>query len=105
MAVRLGKGIRPALSLFGVTCFICLLWAGYLNGQQLPFYVISVIAPFILCLWHIWSFDDNDPQDSLRTFMVRLTGIITSADLLTCTTGESLRRDDGLHWIGRGPLL
>ncbi|KAG1738531.1 UbiA prenyltransferase family [Suillus lakei] len=68
MAVRLGEGIRPALSLFDVTFFVCLLYAGYLNDQRLPFYVISVIAPFLLCLWHIWSFDHNDPKDSWKKF-------------------------------------
>ncbi|KAG2109376.1 UbiA prenyltransferase family [Suillus discolor] len=68
MAVRLGDGIRPALSVFDAIFFACLLWAGYLNGQHLPFYVMSVIAPFFLCLWHIWSFDHNDPQDSSKTF-------------------------------------
>ncbi|KAG1794124.1 UbiA prenyltransferase family [Suillus plorans] len=68
MAVRLGDGIRPALSVFDAIFFACLLWAGYLNGQHLPFYVMSVIAPFLLCLWHIWSFDHNDPQDSSKTF-------------------------------------
>ncbi|KAG0701463.1 hypothetical protein DFH29DRAFT_1069629 [Suillus ampliporus] len=47
MAVRLGDRIRPALSIFDVTFFACLLWAGYLNGQHLPFYILSVIAPFL----------------------------------------------------------
>ncbi|KAG1747744.1 UbiA prenyltransferase family [Suillus paluster] len=69
MAVRLGEGIRPALSLFDVTFFASLLYAGYLNDQHLPFYVISVIAPFLLCLWHVWSFDHNDPKDSWKKFM------------------------------------
>jgi len=71
MALSLGEGIRPALSLFDMACFACLSWAGYLNSQRPPFYVISVIAPFFLCLWQIWSFDDNDPRDSWETFMVR----------------------------------
>lgn len=78
MAVRLGDGIRPALSVFDATFFACLLWAGYLNGQHLPFYVMSVIAPFLLCLWHIWSFDHNDPRDSWKKFTVRLIDITTS---------------------------
>ncbi|KAG2113547.1 UbiA prenyltransferase family-domain-containing protein [Suillus discolor] len=52
MAVRLGDGIRPALSLFDVTFFAYLLWAGYLNGQHLPFYVMSVIMPFLLYSWN-----------------------------------------------------
>ncbi|KAG1856001.1 UbiA prenyltransferase family-domain-containing protein [Suillus subalutaceus] len=51
-----------------VIFFACLLWAGYLNDQHLPFYVMSVIAPFLLCLWHIWSFDHNDPKDSWEKF-------------------------------------
>ncbi|KAJ8595123.1 UbiA prenyltransferase [Rhizopogon salebrosus TDB-379] len=68
MAVRLGEGLRPALSLFDVAFFGCLLRAGYLNGQHLPFYVLSAIVPFLLCLWHIWSFDHNDPLDSWKTF-------------------------------------
>ncbi|KAG1753886.1 UbiA prenyltransferase family [Suillus paluster] len=74
MAVRLGEGIRPALSLFDLTFFACLLWAGYLNGQHLPFYVMGVLAPFLLCLWHIWSFDHNDPQDSWKTFQASRHG-------------------------------
>ncbi|KAG2140616.1 hypothetical protein DEU56DRAFT_755228 [Suillus clintonianus] len=47
MAVRLGTlsdDIRPALSVFNVIFFACLLWAGYLNGQHLLFYVMSVFA-------------------------------------------------------------
>jgi 4-hydroxybenzoate polyprenyltransferase len=72
MAVRLGEAIRPALSLFDATFFACLSWAGYLNGQCVPYYVMGVLAPFLLCLWHIWSFDQNDPQDSWKTFTVRL---------------------------------
>jgi 4-hydroxybenzoate polyprenyltransferase len=72
MAVRLGEAIRPALSLFDATFFACLSWAGYLNGQCVPYYVMSVLAPFLLCLWHIWSFDQNDSQDSWKTFTVRL---------------------------------
>ncbi|KAG2064890.1 UbiA prenyltransferase [Suillus decipiens] len=67
MAVRLGDNIRLALSVFDVVFFACLLWAGYLNGHHLTFYVMSVVAPF-LCLWHIWSFDHNDPQDSWKKF-------------------------------------
>ena len=78
MAVRLGDGIRAALSVFDVTFFGCLLWAGYLNNQGLPFYVLSVFAPFFLCLWHIWSFDHNDPRDSWKKFVVRLTNITTT---------------------------
>ncbi|KAG0702711.1 UbiA prenyltransferase family [Suillus ampliporus] len=76
MAVSLGESIRPALSLFDLTFFGCLSWAGYLNGQRLPFYMISVIAPFFLCLWHIWSFDHNDPQDSWKKFMASRHGAV-----------------------------
>ncbi|KAG2064888.1 UbiA prenyltransferase [Suillus decipiens] len=68
MAVRLGDDIRLALSVFDVVFFACLLWAGYLNGQHLAFYVMSVIAPFLICLWHIWTFDPNDPEDSWKKF-------------------------------------
>ncbi|KAG2346018.1 hypothetical protein BDR05DRAFT_946535 [Suillus weaverae] len=68
MAVRLCAGIRPVLSLFDVAFVVCLLFAGYLNSQRLPFYVISVIALFLLCLWHIWSFDHNDPKDRWKKF-------------------------------------
>ncbi|KAG2141832.1 hypothetical protein DEU56DRAFT_754814 [Suillus clintonianus] len=79
MAVRLGNGIRPVLSLFDLTFFVSLLCAGYLNGQGLLYYVISVIAPFLLCLWHIWSFDHNDPKDCWEKFTIRITDISTQA--------------------------
>jgi len=79
MAVRLGEGIRLALSVFDMTFFGCLATAGYLNGQGMPYYVMSVIGPFLLCLWHIWSFDHNDPKDSWEAFKVRLVEIATSA--------------------------
>ncbi|KAG1755849.1 UbiA prenyltransferase family [Suillus lakei] len=46
-AVRLGEGIRPPSSVFGVTFFACLLRAGYLNGQRLPFYLMGDVAPFL----------------------------------------------------------
>jgi 1,4-dihydroxy-2-naphthoate octaprenyltransferase len=99
MAVRLGKGIRLALSLFGVTCFACLSWAGCLNGQGLPFYVMSVIAPFSFCLWQIWSFDDNDPKNCWETFTVRLTGAATSAIFLTyCRQIVTERQWFALDW-------
>ncbi|KIK43045.1 hypothetical protein CY34DRAFT_804207 [Suillus luteus UH-Slu-Lm8-n1] len=68
MAVHLGKAIRPVLTLFDTTFFVCLLWAGYLNDQRVPFYMMSALAPFLLCLWHIWSFDRNDPQDCWKKF-------------------------------------
>lgn len=68
MAVWLGEAIRLVLSLFSLAFFACLLWAGYWNGQCLPFYVISALAPFLLCLWHIWSFDDNNSLDSWKKF-------------------------------------
>ncbi|KAG1830187.1 UbiA prenyltransferase family [Suillus variegatus] len=68
MPVHLGKAIRPVLTLFDATFFVCLLWAGYLNDQRLPFYMMSVLTPFLLCLWHIWSFDHNDPGDCWKTF-------------------------------------
>jgi len=74
MAVRLGDGIRVALSLFDLAFFACLLWAGYLNNHHLPFYVLSVFAPFLLCLWHIWSFDHNDPRDSWKKFVAGRQG-------------------------------
>jgi 4-hydroxybenzoate polyprenyltransferase len=75
MAVHLGKAIRPVLTLFDATFFVCLLWAGYLNDQRAPFYTMSVLAPFLLCLWHIWSFDQNDPRDCWKKFTVRLVAI------------------------------
>jgi 4-hydroxybenzoate polyprenyltransferase len=53
MAVGLGQGIRPALSLFDAAFIVCLLYAGYLDSQRFPFYVISIIAPSLLSLWHI----------------------------------------------------
>ncbi|KAG0705516.1 hypothetical protein DFH29DRAFT_906915 [Suillus ampliporus] len=53
--IRLGEGICPVLSLFDLTFFACLLWAGYLNGQHFPFYVLG-------------SFDHHDPRDSWKTF-------------------------------------
>lgn len=68
MPVHLGKAIRPVLTLFDATFFVCLLWAGYLNNQRLPFYMISVLTPFLLCLWHIWSFDHSDPGDCWKKF-------------------------------------
>ncbi|KAG1836791.1 UbiA prenyltransferase family [Suillus subalutaceus] len=68
MAVHLGKAIRPVLTLFDTTFFVCLLWVGYLNDQGLPFYMMSALAPFLLCLWHIWSFDHNDPRDCWKNF-------------------------------------
>ncbi|KAG1839916.1 hypothetical protein DFJ58DRAFT_733135 [Suillus subalutaceus] len=70
MAVDLGKAIRPVLTLFDTTFFVCLLWAGYLNDQGLPFYMMSALAPFLLCLWHILSFDHNDPRDCWKNFTV-----------------------------------
>ena len=91
MAVHLGENIRFVLSLFDVTFFVCLLWAGYLNGQQLPFYVMSVLAPFLLCLWHVWSFDDNDPQDCWNTFTVRL------ADIAICNSDNYVVLQAGRH--------
>lgn len=106
MAVYLGEGIRPALSVFGVIFFASLLWAGYLNDQRLPYYAISVIAPSLLCLWHIWTFDHNDPKDCWKTFAVGLTNLVTwtNADIMLYLGGSPLR-GDGLHWIDRGSLL
>ncbi|KAG2129858.1 UbiA prenyltransferase family-domain-containing protein [Suillus bovinus] len=68
MAVHLGNAIRPVLTLLDATFFVCLLWAGYLNDQRLPFYTMSVFTPFFLCLWHIWSFDHDDPGDCWKKF-------------------------------------
>ena len=108
MAVRLGEGIHLALSAFNMTVFGCLASAGYLNGQSVPYYIMSVIAPFLLCLWHIWSFDYNDPKDSWKVFKVRLEtsspvhGLIL---MLRRIPGWSLWCGDGLWWIGHGPLL
>ncbi|KAG1782065.1 UbiA prenyltransferase [Suillus placidus] len=81
LAVHLGKAIRPVLTLFDATFFVCLLWAGYLNDQRLPFYMMSVFAPFLLCLWHIWSFDHNDPRDCWKKFTVRLAAIAMYPEL------------------------
>ncbi|KAG1717528.1 hypothetical protein EDB19DRAFT_1242938 [Suillus lakei] len=89
MAVWLGEAIRPVLSSFSLAFFVCLLWAGYWNGQCLPFYVISALAPFLLCLWHIWSSNDSDPLDSWKKFMA---------------SRYALWSGDGLRWICRGPL-
>ena len=104
MAVRLGDAIRPALSLFDATFFVCLLGAGYLNGQQLPYYVISVLAPFLICLWHIWSFDQDDPEDSFKTFTVRRADTAMHAIILILL-GKSLWCGDGLCWNSHGSLL
>ncbi|KAG2153147.1 UbiA prenyltransferase family [Suillus clintonianus] len=83
MAVHLGKAIRPVLSLLDAIFLVCLLWAGYLNDQHLPFYVMSAIAPFLLCLWHIWSFDQNDPQDCWKNFTAgRHGGAMVCAGLI-----------------------
>lgn len=75
MAVCLGDGIPPALSLFDAAFIVYLLYAGYLDSQCLPFYVISVSAQFLLSLWHIPSFNYNDPKDSWNKFTVRLVDI------------------------------
>lgn len=102
MPVHLGKAIRPVLTLFDATFFVCLLWAGYLNDQRLPFYMMSVLTPFLLCLWHIWSFDHNDPGDCWKTFTVRLAAIAMYHNFdMHGTPGRSPRRGDGLRWIDR----
>ncbi|KAG2356574.1 UbiA prenyltransferase [Suillus spraguei] len=67
-ALSLGDNIRLVLSVVDVIFFACLLWAGYSNGQHFTFYVMSVIGSFLLCLWHIWSFDHNDPRDCWKKF-------------------------------------
>jgi hypothetical protein len=106
MAVHLGKAIRPVLTLFDVTFSMCLLWAGYLNDHGLPFYIMGVLVPFLLCLWHIWSFDYKDPRDCWKKFTVRLAAMAMYLNFDKCDTpGRSLRRDDGLRRINyRSPL-
>ncbi|KAJ8584949.1 hypothetical protein M405DRAFT_844825 [Rhizopogon salebrosus TDB-379] len=47
--LSLSEAIRPTSSLFDATFFVCLLWAGYLKFEKcVPYYVMSVIAPFLL---------------------------------------------------------
>ena len=96
-AVRLGGRIRPVLSLFALTIFATLAWAGYLNGQGTPYYVVSVFGSSALCLWHIWSFDSKDPQSCWEVFVVRLLTWLHASDLiLRCLPGSSLCRGAGL---------
>jgi hypothetical protein len=102
MAVHLGKAIRPVLTIFDTIFFACLLWAGYLNDQHVPFYIMGVLAPFLLCLWHIWSFDQNDPKDCWKKFTVRPVAIVMYPNVDLCDIpGRPPRRGDGLRWIDR----
>ncbi|KAG1816523.1 uncharacterized protein BJ212DRAFT_1299768 [Suillus subaureus] len=47
--------------------------------QRLPFYVISVTTPLLLCLWHTWSFDHDGPEDSWKKFTVQLADVSIQA--------------------------
>jgi len=65
---------------------------------------MSVLAPFLICLWHISSFDQDDPEDSFKTFTVCRVDTAVHVIVLILL-GKSLWRGDGLCWNSHGPLL
>jgi len=71
-ALSLGENLRPGLSVLILVFCAALSYAGFMNDQVVPFYVVGVAAPTLLCLRHVWTFNPDDPQDSWRKFIVGL---------------------------------
>ena len=70
VAPRLGENIRQGLSVIIAIFSLAIAYAGFMNGQLLPFYVVGVVAPTLLCLWHVWTFNLQDPEDCRKKFIV-----------------------------------
>lgn len=70
VALRLGENLRRGLSIVVAIFFLAITYAGFMNDQLLSFYVVGAAAPTLLCLWHVWTFNPHDPEDSRRKFIV-----------------------------------
>jgi len=70
VALRLGENLRHGLSIIIAIFSLAIACAGFMNGQLLSFYVVGVIAPTLLSLWHVWTFNPHDPEDCRKKFVV-----------------------------------
>lgn len=72
VALSLGENLRRGLAVLVISFCLAIAYAGFVNDQLISFYVVGVAAPTLLCLWHVWTFNPNDPEDSRRKFIVGL---------------------------------
>lgn len=67
-ALLFGDSTIPVLSAFSVTYLSLLSYAGYLNGQGLSFYAISVLGGAAHLFWQLKGLKINDRADCWMRF-------------------------------------
>ena len=70
-ALLFGKYVRPILSIFATVSVAAFASAGWLNGQGVPFYVVSVGGMAIHYVWQLGTLKDDIGEDCWRKFKVR----------------------------------
>src|ERR1700754_1497655 len=70
-ALLFGSYIRTTISLFAVAFVVLLAIAGNLNGQGLPFYLVSVGGAALHIGWQAITFNPANPTDCRNKFLVR----------------------------------
>ncbi|KJA18912.1 hypothetical protein HYPSUDRAFT_190415 [Hypholoma sublateritium FD-334 SS-4] len=67
-AVFFGSWVRPILMALAVAFISCLAWAGYMNDQGRPFYVVSVGFTCVFYVWLFSTWNDADSVDCAQKF-------------------------------------
>jgi 4-hydroxybenzoate polyprenyltransferase len=69
-ALLFGKWFRPILTLFATGFVVFLAVAGFLNGQGLLFFLVSVLGSAAHVTWQLYTLDINNPSDCRNKFLV-----------------------------------
>ncbi|KAG2179113.1 hypothetical protein INT43_001963, partial [Umbelopsis isabellina] len=67
-ALRFGENTNKWLGAFSGTFVSMTALAGYINGQGLPFYTLSVLGTAAHLAWQLKTVDYNDPADCWKKF-------------------------------------
>ena len=76
-ALSIQGNTKGYLSFFAVSQIGFLALAGFINGQSLPFYLVSVLGSSLHLMWQVRSLDEFSPADAGKKFKSNMyTGLI-----------------------------
>lgn len=91
-ALRFGEKTNNWLALFSGTFVSMTALAGYMNGQGLPFYTLSVLGTAAHLAWQLKTVDYNNPADCWSKFKSNTwTGGLLCSGIITDTMWNSMQ--------------
>jgi 4-hydroxybenzoate polyprenyltransferase len=79
-----GNHVQSILAIFAGAFVLAMSYAGYLNHQGLPYYIVTIGGTSLHLAWQLITLKPHEPADCWKKFQVRRSVELVIFITLTC---------------------